>query len=150
MRNFAFYAASAVVVSLLAGAPAGAEQTKSQLPATSAANVLKDSRAYLNSLVHLRGAACVDPGGAGFVCVINGSEIIQIRGSALGPDTPIDIAEDLIGPCKGTANLTSDKCRFDIEVTPMSARKSMVELGAGTRQVLVLESHMVDMYRPRR
>lgn len=125
------------------------EEERSSLPVTPLAKILRDARAYHGKEVHLQGASCVDKGKGGFVCVLTEKgRPVMISASALGAETITDIAEDLIGPCKGTANLGSRECRFNIQIKPTNSAREMIETTAGSQQVISIYSATIDMYRP--
>lgn len=129
--------------------PVGAEE-RSSLPPTPVTKYLKGVRNKMNELVHLKGGNCVDPGSNGFVCWFNANgQALLVKASTLGPDTSLEIAEALLEQCKGTANLSSSKCRFDIEITATNTGREMLNTGGGSRQMVVVYTNMVDMYSPR-
>lgn len=96
---------------------------------------------------------CVDNPKGGFMCVEPvGGQMLRIDASALGAGTGSRIAERLIGDCKGTANLSSLVCRVEVEITPRSTHRDMLETSAGSRPIVVVYSGQIDMYeaKPRR
>ncbi|WP_133769190.1 hypothetical protein [Enterovirga rhinocerotis] len=87
-----------------------------------AAKVAAAPRPFIGRTIVFQGAQCADTVRGHFRCLIGrGSRSIRIEASSLGPTTSDEIAEKLIGPCKGEDKLASASCRFTIEITVTSA-----------------------------
>lgn len=113
--------------------------------------LVDDPRAAIGTDIRVKDISCVDPGGAGFVCVGKvGGQTVRVTADFLGAATPLPIANLLIGDCKGTANLGRRQCRFEIVLKPLRADRTMVELPEGNAPVLAVHSLQIDMFPIRR
>jgi hypothetical protein len=104
---------------------------------------------FKNRSIRLSRINCVDPGGAGFLCVaIVDGRAIRIEAFSLGAATAQSIADDLIGACKGTANLQRDKCRFDVIVKPTAISRGMIDTPSGTLSMIEVTAPSIEFIRP--
>ncbi|KQP16615.1 hypothetical protein [Methylobacterium sp. Leaf93] len=117
--------------------------------AVSVPDLIANPAKRIGESIVIRRIRCVDPGGAGLVCVaVRGRLTLRIEASLLGPFTKVDIAEKLIGLCKGEAKLDAAACTFDILITPKTTRQDDGTGGRGT--VTVIYGNEIEMYAPRR
>ena len=135
--------ASAAALALLA-MPAMAESTR--VPDGRA--FLKDPHAFIGKHVRVTSIGCVDPGD-GFLCATRlDGQVLVIQATALGPLTNQSIAESLIGPCKGTANLAARRCRVNALVEVRAVAQEMVDTDEGSVQRVTLQAGVIEMARP--
>lgn len=124
---------------------AGPAASQTRLPLRA---IVDNPRAAIGENVRFGRVACVDPGGAGFICLAKvGGRVLRVKADYLGASSPQSVAELLIGDCKGTINLDNPVCQFDIVIRPKTANKSMVETPAGSFQAVEVYSPQIDMFR---
>ena len=106
---------------------------------------------YVGRTIVVSGIGCVDDPKDGFVCVATvGGRAVRIEASVLGAKTRQEIAERLIGACKGLSNLSRPACRVDAEIEPRNAYVDTVETPDGSKAGIVVNSGAIDMYAPKR
>lgn len=131
------------LVEIGTGSPTGVRVSQRQL--------VDAPKSYVGRKIVLSGIGCVDDAKSGFLCVaIVGGQALRVEAGALGAKTKLEIAERLIGDCKGTANLTRSACRVDAEIEPANAYKDVMETSSGTMPIVVVYSPQIEMYEPRR
>lgn len=108
---------------------------------------IEDPRSYLGKTVRIGPINCVDNPSGGFICLtVARNQGFRIDASYLGEKTAQNIAEKLIGECKGTANLTSRRCEFEAEITPVGVDRDTVETDRGSRNLVVITSMKIELF----
>lgn len=118
-----------------------------QTPRVSPGAFLASPEQYRDQPVRLGPMGCIDEPKSTFRCAAQAAgQILVIEGSVLGSATSLRISELLLGPCRGSANLTSPGCQFDVAIVPTAFEKSMIDVGSGTRQRVRVISTQIDMF----
>lgn len=117
----------------------------------SIAQIVRNPKSFIGKTIEFQSAHCVDDPKAGFICLLKSpSHTIRIEAGALGMAGGDEVAERLIGPCKGRQNLESSTCQFDIEITPASALTEAAMTEFEGERVTKLYSGVINMRTIRR
>lgn len=135
-------------ISLIKAAIAIALTATDVLAQATERSLAETPQATIGATFDLPNATCVDPGGAGFVCVkFVGPALLEIRGDYLSIGTPQAIAELLVRTCRGTAQLDNAACRMRVSGRVRSAESRIVEGARGSFPFIRIGIEAIDLRR---
>lgn len=136
-----------MVMLALAGM-SGAAAAEQRVSARQLAEAPKD---YVGRTIVVSGIGCVDDPKGGFVCIATvGGRAVRIEASVLGAKTRQEIAERLIGACKGLGSLSRPACRVDAEIEPRNVITETIETPGGRMPGVLIATAEIDLYAPKR
>lgn len=113
-------------------------------------DLARKPNAYIGERVQISAIQCIDDPRSGFFCIKSlPGRYLSIRARFMGAFVRQSLVEHLVSACKGSGNLGSELCKFDIEIIPTegSATTMMKAENGGEIPLTIVRSDELYLLR---